>query len=171
MKPHICLTQTRRWICQASGHTGFGETPAEAYRDWHQALQSHCWQTLAGMRQWERETMLALDAVLSPDQLEPQLNLARGRGCGPDDAGVGRLKRIVRVIQKIWRRKVGVIQDVEKLRTKLHPESFSEGKVLEQGEIYGRQPRSIEPITARIANQNSVRHRRCRRKAIRIEGQ
>ena len=77
-------------------------------------------------------------ARLSPDQLEHQLNLARGRGCGPDDAGVGRLERIVRVVQKIWRCKVGVIQDVEKLRTKLHPESFSEGKVLEQGEIYGR---------------------------------
>jgi len=52
---------------------------------------------------------------VSPDQFEPQLNLARGRGCRADNSRVRGLEGIVRVVQKIWRCKVGVIQNVEEL--------------------------------------------------------
>jgi hypothetical protein len=48
----------------------------------------------------------------------------------------------------------------------LHPEPFFEGKVFEQGKVQRGQPRSIEVVATRIANQNSASNRRRSRKAI-----
>ena len=82
-----------------------------------------------------------------PDQFEPQLNLSRGRRGGTDDSGVAGADGIVSVVQEIGSREVGVIQNVEKLRSKLCLESFPEGKVLEQGEVHSGQSRSVETVT------------------------
>jgi hypothetical protein len=42
----------------------------------------------------------------------------------------------------------------------LHPEPFFEGKVFEQGKVQRGQPRSIEVVATRIADQNFASNRR-----------
>src|SRR6266478_1527734 len=60
----------------------------------------------------------------SENELERKLNLPRGPGAR-DDAGLSRIYR------RVWQIEVRMVEDIEKLRTELHPSALGDAERLE----------------------------------------